>query len=127
PPYRLPVWAQAIGLVAVSQTALSLVVFFSGLSSTPAGVQPLPVPAWVYGVLAIVLTVCGLGLVTSNRHDARAAWLGALFTLMSAPLAMRLQRSATPWMDWVAVVRPEACLGLVFWMFLDAFPSSAAG
>jgi hypothetical protein len=119
----LPVWAQVAAAGAFLQTAASLAIYLS--AQHPALVK-LPVPAWVYASLATVFAVCGLGLVLGHRNDVRAAWLGGVFAMFAAPLAMKLHDGVDA-LRWMAFVRPQVFVAPFLWHFLVRFPSGLTG
>jgi hypothetical protein len=123
PVARLPFWGQLVAALALGQAAVSIAVYLTG--AYPAAL-PLPVPAWVYTTLAIIFGVSALGLLAGNRDDARAAWLGSLFALIAAPLAMKLHDGVDA-LRWMSALRPQAFLAPVCWWLLAVFPSPVDG
>jgi protein kinase-like protein len=115
----VPVWARIIVAIAALRTGTALAVYWSG----PSPLQ-WKVPPWAYAGLALTFLALGLALAVGNRRDARAAWLGALFTVISSSLVTaligtRARRIVPALID----LRPEAFTGAFLWYFLARFPS----
>ena len=84
-----------------------------------------PVPAWVYTYLAVTFIGLGVSLVVANLRDARAAWLGGIFTLIGSPFATALVDNSHAGSVWLILshARPEPFIGLFLWHFLTVFPT----
>jgi hypothetical protein len=120
----LPAWAWVVVGVASAHVVWFLARYLSGL---PEDYGVLPVPGWVYGGLAGVFWLSGVGLLAGNRNDLRAAWLGAIFVLIAAPFAMKLYVGDSTGPAWLSWFRPEVFLGVFFWNFLCLFPTALTG
>ena len=94
---RVPRWAQLLATVAALRIAVALGVYLSGLINRSASA---PLPFAVYFAFSLVFALLGLALLTANRNDVRAAWLGGVFLLIgaqsAAPLPTFLARAIGP-------------------------------
>lgn len=114
----MPAWALTVTAVAAVRFLVAIVLYLAG---QPTAVQ-LPLPASFYAIFATVFALVGGLLVTANRHDSRAAWLGGTFLLLTTPTTPTTLVS-TPLTAWLVHVRPDSLLPFFFWRFVDVFPS----
>ena len=117
----MPLWARVIVAAAGAKTVLGETAYLSGVLPVTSAAG---VPGGVYAILAAAYALLGALLIITNRRDVRAMWLGAVFVLISAPLAPVVNASPSAVPLWVVYFRPEALLALFFWRFLAEFPSS---
>jgi hypothetical protein len=119
-------WARFVVGLAAIRVGLAMVVYLSAPQVQQIDAQ-LP-PSWVYAVLCAALTLLGLGLLLTNRHDERAAWLGGLFVLIGAPLASQLiqGRVSGTVLFLFSYIRLDPFIGVFLWRFLERFPSELA-
>jgi GAF domain-containing protein len=115
----VPVWARLITLVAALRVAAALVLYLSGLV-TPTTAAPIPL--WIYAGLAAVFGALGSMLVTTNRRDPRAAWLGGIFLLLATPISPPVL-GESPFTAWMVFLRLESLLPVFMWRFVAEFPS----
>ena len=122
---RVTVWARLVTVVAVIRVIIGLALYFSGQVFLN---RPPPIPLAAYAVLTATFGILGLTLVATNRHDARATWLGGLFVLVAVPLGSPFLRNREiDDFGWLLFVRPDAFLPAFLWRFVDAFPVPLTG
>ena len=121
----MPFWARLVVALAACKTAVGISAYLSG--SVPTTL-PTGVPGWAYPILASTYALLGTGLVVGNRRDDRAAWLGAVFVVLSAPLAPIVNRPAAGAQVpvWIAYLRPDSLLPFFLWQFVRTFPAGIA-
>ena len=111
--------------VAALRVAIALVLYLSG--QTDPALQP-PLPLGVYAALAATFGILGLILLTANRYDVRAMWLGGILVLVATPLCSPLFSGRTMWdFGWASFVRADAFLPAFLWRFVSEFPSLLGG
>ncbi len=121
----MPLWSRAIVLVAGVRVAIALALYLSG-GLDPS--SPLPLPAVVYAALTATFGGLGLVLITANRDDVRATWLGGVFVLVASQLCSPFF-AGRPLADvgWMTFVRADGFLPAFLWCFVSAFPSPLPG
>ena len=117
----MPLWARTVVAVAGAKAAFGIIAFLAGFVPTDRSTV---VPAWVYALVSLAYLAVGGVLVIANRRDVRAAWLGALFVLISAPLSPIVNERPPVLPLWLTYLRPEAFLPAVLFRFVIAFPAS---
>jgi hypothetical protein len=119
----MPTWARLVVAVAAAKVGIGITLFLSG--QLPVSVSK-PLALWVYAALAAVFGVLGLALSLGNRKDVRAAWLGAVYVLIAAPLVTPLIGAHTSgFLGLFTHLRAEAFLPAFLWRFVSEFPSSS--
>ncbi len=117
----MPVWARALAALATLRVAAALVLYLSGLTTVAS--QTAIHPA-VYAWLALTFGALGLALLTANRNDIRAAWLGGVLLLIAVPLTSAVMPTqANPALAWMGRLRPDAFLGAFLWRLAVEFPA----
>ena len=104
--------------IAAVRFLVAMVLYLAG---QPTAID-LPLPPWAYAVFAAGFATVGGLLVTTNRHDARGAWLGGMFLLLTTPTSPTTLGS-TAMTAWLVDVRPDSLLPFFFWQFVSVFPS----
>jgi hypothetical protein len=121
----VPYWSRAVVGVATARIAIALVLYLSGQADR---LVPLPLPPAVYAALTATFGILGLILLTANRYDVRAMWLGGIFVLVATPLCTPFVSDRTMWdFGWAAFVRADAFLPAFLWRFVSEFPSPLGG
>ena len=120
----MPRWARLLVGFATIRAALILALY----SAPPEWLATRPVPPWVYAYLAVTFIGLGVSLVVANLRDARAAWLGGIFTLIGSPFATALVDNSHAGNVWLILshARPEPFIGLFLWHFLTVFPTNVS-
>lgn len=104
---------------------MALALYLSGQTDRPVH---LPLPPAVYAALTVTFGILGLILLTANRYDVRAMWLGGIFVLVATPLCSPFFSGRTIWdFGWAAFVRADAFLPAFLWRFVSEFPSPLGG
>jgi Protein kinase domain len=121
----VPYWSRAVVVVAAARLATALVLYLSGQAESAT---QLPLPAGVYAALTATFGTLGLILVTANRYDVRATWLGGIFMLVAVPLCSTFFAGrAFSDFGWAAHIRADAFLPAFLWRFVSEFPSPLGG
>lgn len=118
----LPIWVRAVIVVGVLINLVSLILYLSASTLTVIGGPSVHPPLSMYAALSATFMVLGVGLVLTNRRDARAAWLGGVLILVGVPFGAALLDVAAP-ATWLTYVRPDAFSAALLWSFVGRFPT----
>jgi hypothetical protein len=111
--------------LAATRVTVGLAYFLSG---QVVRTSPEPLPLEAFATLAVTFGIVGSTLITTNRHDQRALWLGSVFMLVASMLCTPfLVRLPDVYFKWLIRVRPDALLPYFLWRFVAAFPSPLVG
>jgi hypothetical protein len=121
----VPYWSRAVVLIAAARIAIALILYLSGQLDPSA---QLALPAGVYAALTATFGLVGLILLTANRYDVRATWLGGIFVLVAVPLCTPFFGGrAFSDFGWAAHLRADVFLPAFLWRFVGEFPSPLEG
>jgi eukaryotic-like serine/threonine-protein kinase len=116
----MPRWARIVTTLAAVRIAAAVAIYLSGNAVTP---PEAPLPLGVYALLCAAFGFVGATLVTANREDVRASWLGGVLLLLAVPLTSALFYSARVFDQ----IRPDPFLPAFLLHFAAAFPSPMRG